>query len=258
MRAFIIFCINMTAYACLAQNVGIGIPVPATKLHVVDPTPLTIVITGENTYVGGTDGIGVYGRSVNNPGFGNGVSGEGGQAGVFGYGYGTSFTGTTYGVYGQSLGSLLVGTRTGVYGSAAGGAINYGVYCDGNGVYTGTWTLASDLKFKKDLSPVGDALELIRKLNPVSYLLKKAEFPMMNFPTGRQFGFIAQEVENVIPQLVENSTHPGAKKEDKDIEFKAVNYIGMIPILAKAIQELNEKVELLQKENEALKQRLPK
>ena len=257
MRTLIFICFIVSASIASAQNVGIGTPAPATKLHVVDASPLSIVVTGESTFSGTTDGIGVQGLSVNAPGYGTGVHGEGGGEGVFGYGYGTTSTGTIYGVRGVAFGSVSVGTRVGVWGSGGGGAINYGVYCDGNGVYTGTWTQVSDQKFKKDLSPVASALALVKRLNPVSYQMKKDEYPMMNFPSNRQYGFIAQEVESVLPQLVENGTHPGTNKGDKDIEFKAVNYIGMIPILARAIQELNDKVDQLQKENAELKRQLP-
>ncbi|MEO8151144.1 MAG: tail fiber domain-containing protein, partial [Bacteroidia bacterium] len=238
--------IPYTTVMSILQNgkVGIGTTAPMWKLHVVDATSNGTGIRGENSYAGSAFGTGVYGKSVNSPGSGSGVKGQGGFSGVFGEGYGTTFVGTTHGVYGYASGSA--GTRTGVYGTAVGGTINYGVYCNGSGVYTGTWTDISDQKFKKELAPVAGALGLINQLNPVSYQLKTDEYPMMNFPAFRQYGFVAQEMEKVIPLLVENGTHPGATIEDKDIEFKTVNYIGMIPILTKAIQELS-------KENEELK-----
>ena len=47
--------------------------------------------------------------------------------------------------------------------------------------------------------------------------------------------------------------HPGATKEDNNIELKAVNYIGMIPILTKAIQEQQLMIEQLKTEIENLK-----
>lgn len=50
-------------------------------------------------------------------------------------------------------------------------------------------------------------------------------------------GFIAQEVQNVIPELVLSS-------DDK----LSVNYIGIIPILTKAVQELKAEVDALKRE----------
>jgi hypothetical protein len=64
---------------------------------------------------------------------------------------------------------------------------------------------------------------------------------------------VAQELENVIPLLVQNATHPAASNTDKDIEFKSVNYIGMIPILTKALQEKQAEIESLKSEIQLLK-----
>jgi len=232
-------------------NVGIGTGAPVYKLHVVNAVAGAETTYSENTYVGNYDGVGVYSRSVNNPYWGYGVQGSGGYMGVNGYGDGTTSINTVYGVYGAATGTA--GTRTGVYGTALGGATNYGVYCNGNGVYTGTWALLSDQKFKTNLVSVSGALALVNQLNPVSYNLKKDEYPQMNFPSGTQYGFVAQELEKVIPILVENGTHPGATKEDADVTLKSVNYIGMIPILTKAIQEQQLQIEALQAEIKAMK-----
>jgi len=49
--------------------------------------------------------------------------------------------------------------------------------------------------------------------------------------------------------------HPGATKNDPVIEYDALNYIGMIPILVKAIQEQQAEIELLREEIELLKQK---
>lgn len=233
-------------------NVGIGTATPSAKLEVLTNVAGAKAISCENTSVGDTEGYGLRARSVNNPGFGTGVFGEGGWTGVYGKGNGTTGTVSSFGLLGYAEGSA--GTRYGVYGYAYGGTTNYGVYCSGNGGYTGTWTLVSDQKFKEDVTPVRSASELIAQLNPVSYLLKRDEFPGMNFPEGRQYGFIAQELEKVIPILVENGSHPGVNQGDANIELKAVNYIGMIPILTKAMQEQQEMIEELKKQNELLLQ----
>ncbi len=229
---------------------GIGTTSPTRKLHVVDGAAAATAMYAENTYVGNSDGTGVTGKSRNNGYYGTGVTGEGGYIGVSGYGNGGSATQSVFAVYGYADGSA--GTRYGVYGTANGGTTNYGVYCSGNGGYTGTWTQISDEKFKTDVTPLNSALALVNQLNPVSYQLKTKEFPMMNFPEARQYGFIAQELEQVIPLLVENGSHPGATKEDQDIKLKAVNYIGMIPVLTKAMQEQNELIKTLQRRIEVL------
>jgi hypothetical protein len=86
-------------------------------------------IYAAHTYSGTFDRYGVYGTSVNAPGYGIGVHGEGGFRGVIGIANATTYTSQAYGVYGSATGSA--GQRFGVYGiSSATGAstINYGVY----------------------------------------------------------------------------------------------------------------------------------
>jgi hypothetical protein len=220
-------------------------------LHVVSPN-IGATAYVENTNTSG-EPIGVYGKTITTPGFGVGIKGDGGYIGVMGLGTTLSMD-LTIGVEGQATGAATnIGVKgmsdynepasynIGVYGTAEKGAHPLGIVCNGSGTYSGTWTNPSDQKFKTDISPVKGALDLIGLLNPVSYKMNRDEYPMMNFPAFRQYGFVAQELEKVIPLLVEFGAHPGATKEDKPIEYKAVNYIGMIPILTKALQELNEK-----------------
>jgi hypothetical protein len=236
------------------NNVGIGTTAPVnSKLQVVS-TDTKSGINGTTNYAlglsypdraagvrgdylgtGSLDFAGVAGYSTStNAGYGFGVFGHGNYVGVRGYASGTSYTGIAYGVFGTADGST--GTRYGVYGAASGGSTNYGVYCTGNGAYTGTWTLASDQKFKTNVKDINGALGQIMQVAPKTYDMRIADFPSMNFAKGTQFGFIAQELETVFPELVENGAAPGESK-DKIIEYKGVNYIGLIPVLTKAIQE---------------------
>lgn len=104
----------------------------------------------------------------------------------------------------------------------------------GTTVY-GSFTNSSDERFKKDIENVKYGLKEIEKLRPVSfkYIRDKNE--------EAQYGFIAQEVKNILNDLV---------KEDKD-GYLNLSYNGIIPILVKSIQELSERVKNLeQKSNE--------
>ncbi len=244
--------VTATTWDPVTGNTGFGTALPSYRIHATTSAGSRAVF-GENTLPGNNNGVGVYGKSTNNPGYGEGVIGEGSFRGVEGFCAATTYTGTAYGVYGVATGTT--GTRTGVLGTANGGTFNYGVYCNGSGGYTGTWTLISDRKFKKDIEPVSAALTLVGQLNPVSYHLKADEYPMFNFPAFRQYGFIAQELEEVIPDLVEKGTHPNTNREENDIELKAINYTGMIPVLTKAIQEQQALIEQLQKQVDELKKK---
>ena len=164
--------------------------------------------------------------------------------GVYGYADGTN-SGVKYGVFG-STGLFSSGTR-------------YGIYCVGNGSYTGTWTQTSDVKFKENIKKYEGALEDLMKLQTKTYYFKNnSEYAHMNFSKKLQYGLIAQEVEEIFPELVENGVHPGkfnekTNSEGEPIKYKAMNYIGLIPVLIQSIQEQQEMIEELKKEIENLK-----
>ena len=105
---------------------------------------------------------------------------------------------------------------------------------------------ASDRRYKKNITPVTSALEKLSKLNPVNYDWRTAEFPHKGFEDKKQWGFIAQEIEKVMPELV---------KEDKKGYLK-LNYTGVIPLLTKAMQEQQTEMEKQQKEIDQLKAQL--
>jgi hypothetical protein len=146
----------------------------------------------------------------------------------------------------------------GVYGSASSASsTNYGVYCSGNGGYTGTWSSLSDGKFKNNIAKLAEGtISKIMQLKPSTYTLKTEEYKFMNLPEGSQFGFVAQDLEQVFPTLVVNSSHPGEQGvggNSAQINYKAVNYIGLIPILTKAIQEQQTTIQDLKSEIESLR-----
>ncbi|MGD0710406.1 MAG: tail fiber domain-containing protein [Bacteroidales bacterium] len=208
-------------------------------------------IHAEFSNTGNIDGFAVYGKSDAADWWGYGGYFDSKYIGVYSYAHNSSVN-PVYGFYGFASSSAAASVY-GVYGSASTtGGTAYGVYCSGNGAYTGTWTLASDAKFKKDVVGYTGALDNILQLRPVSYTMKTNEYPFMGFASGTQIGFIAQEMEKVFPTLVENSSHPGAKKEDPAVMYKGINYIGLIPVLVKAIQEQQAEIETLKAQVKSL------
>ena len=80
----------------------------------------------------------------------------------------------------------------------------------------------------------------------------------MNLPQGEQVGFIAQDMEKVFPQLV-STIADKQLNNGKSFEYKGINYIGLIPLLTKAIQEQQEEIsELKQEVKSCLTQQLRK
>ena len=113
-------------------------------------------------------------------------------------------------------------------------------------ISVGGSALTSDQRYKKNITPVTGALEKLSKLNPVNYDWRRDEFKERGFSDRKQWGFIAQEVEKVMPELVHEDMNG----------YQSLNYVGVIPLLTKAMQEQQTEMEKQQKEIDELKAQL--
>lgn len=97
----------------------------------------------------------------------------------------------------------------------------------------GVISCSSDRSLKKDVVDVSSGLDALMQLRPVSFHWNSQEEG-----EGKYLGFIAQEVEEVLPELVSiDSTG-----------YKQLNSIGLIPVVAKAVQEQQGLILSLQQE----------
>jgi hypothetical protein len=96
---------------------------------------------------------------------------------------------------------------------------------------SGDLNSTSDERLKDNIKPITNALSDVTQLEGVSFDWKD---------TGtRGHGFIAQQVEPILPDLVNT---------DEDTGMKSVNYIGMIGHLVEAIKEQQEQIDALKKQ----------
>ncbi len=108
---------------------------------------------------------------------------------------------------------------------------------------TGELSSASDRRLKRDFQELDGALEVIKALHPVSYEFRTEQFPDMELSTSRQMGLVAQELEEILPDLVAE----GSEVNDIDgngFTAKSVKYQELIPLLIKAVQELLQEIEI--------------
>ncbi len=126
----------------------------------------------------------------------------------------------------QVAGDIRVGTGgTGCVRDSAGSSI--------------AGTCSSDVRFKKNITPFGRALDNVARLQPVHFSWRADEFADKHFGTTPTSGLIAQDVEQIMPELV-TSDEQG---------YRAVRY-GDLPMhMLQAIKDLKA-------ENDALKLRL--
>ena len=112
----------------------------------------------------------------------------------------------------------------------------------GNVVANGA-VLTSDRRFKDNIRPVEDALGKIRQLQGSTYTFRTKEFEDYHFGEGTQYGFIAQDVEKVIPDIVAKF----------DNGYYGINYTSLIPVLTEAIKEQDQIITAQKTEMEDMK-----
>lgn len=106
----------------------------------------------------------------------------------------------------------------------------------GNIIASGTIT-PSDARYKKNIKSINNPLSLLMRMKPSTYNYNTDAFPLKKFNEGKQYGLIAQDLEQVVPELV---------KTYKD-GYKGVNYTELIPILIGAIQDQQKQIEELKR-----------
>lgn len=232
-------------------HVGIGTTAPTYTLHVVSPHKYTgyfttdsimgsgilnsletqpAAVKGAYLGTGANDGIGVLGISLtSSASYGAGVVGRGNWYGVV--------------ALGQSggMGGLYVSGNSATYAAN----INGTLYLNGNFAGTGTNSYTSDAKLKKNITGITNAMDVISRIKPSTYEFKTGEFGSMYLPQGKHYGVIAQELQQVLPELVLKNTFTEPDKKDGSFDYLSVNYNELIPILIKGMQEQQETIETL-------------
>ncbi len=191
--------------------------------------------------------VGVNGAAYGSPAS-VGVRGLGNGGAAFSKG--GDFTGIgspndNYGVYGLAIGGNVA---TGVWAESAGAPFGFASWTNGTAASSQQGIFLSDQQFKTDVSDMESALETINKLQPKNYYMDTVNYPHMQFATKMQYGFIAQEVELVLPDVIHDNLYPAKYDEDNNIiapemPIKLMNYNAIIPINTLAIKELDREIQ---------------
>ncbi|WP_175489477.1 tail fiber domain-containing protein [Neolewinella agarilytica] len=283
-----------------AGNVGVGANAHANyRMYLLNSREYNALRITSNQYTSATR-IGLYNLTVS--------KGTGARFGIFNelrddFANANS-SATSYGIYNKmsitnrsrSIGftnSILNKNNNGneaIYGfysvvnvNSTGNAKMYGVYSDiqGDNNYAGyftgkmhingDFTLTSDASLKTNTADVTDAIAILRDLKPQTYKFKKGNRFGYN-PDQMYYGFMAQEVESVLPSIVSDINHPTVyledekgtqldeegsviEQEEKSEEelaptkkyeaetLKAIRYLDLIAILTQAVKDQQEIIE---------------
>jgi hypothetical protein len=119
----------------------------------------------------------------------------------------------------------------------------YNLQVNGTGVWgAGAYVNGSDSRIKEDIQPLASGLDVVKKLNPVTYKYKET----WSSDQSIQSGFIAQELLTALDGQIYVD---GVVQQGGTEGYYSVAYQNLIPVLAKAIQELKI-------ENDSLKSRI--
>ncbi len=102
--------------------------------------------------------------------------------------------------------------------------------------YAIDFVITSDVRWKKNVRTLSDALDKAMRLRGVSFEWRADARKNGELPKGTQVGFIAQEVERVLPEVVHT---------DSD-GYKSVSYANLTALLVEAMKELHAEKEALE------------
>ncbi|MDN5203266.1 tail fiber domain-containing protein [Fulvivirgaceae bacterium BMA10] len=111
----------------------------------------------------------------------------------------------------------------------------------------------SDGRFKKNIQEISGGLEKIKQLRPVTYEWKNGIEENLKLKK-HNYGFISQEVEKVLPNMVTTGTFSINGRLINDFRF--LNTSDLTPILVNAVQEQNHIIEKQQVEIAWLKEQI--
>ncbi|SNT07515.1 Chaperone of endosialidase, partial [Ekhidna lutea] len=114
-------------------------------------------------------------------------------------------------------------------------AVTGSITIDKKGRVTAVNGTPSDRRLKEQINPLSGALDKIDSLGAYTYYYKNG-----NFDKSLQYGFIAQELESVYPDLVEENDG-----------FKSIKFGFVVPILFQAVKEQKEVISSLNEEVES-------
>jgi len=105
----------------------------------------------------------------------------------------------------------------------------------------------SDLRYKTNVRSITSPLEKVKSLRGVYFNWDQKSFPDKNFSDNTELGFIAQEVEKVLPEVVSKDKTPE--------EYRSVKYDKVVALLVEAIKEQQKQIDSLKSQVKNLKRK---
>lgn len=104
---------------------------------------------------------------------------------------------------------------------------------------------SSDARFKTNIAAITNPLQKVLALRGVHFNWNTVAFPQRMFSDKRTFGFIAQEVEKVLPEIIQTENTPEG--------YKSVQYDKVVALLVEAMKEQQKQINSLRSQVKKLK-----
>jgi len=119
----------------------------------------------------------------------------------------------------------------------------FAIYALGKVGGTNGWFIVSDVRYKKNIEPLTNSISKVSQLEGVKYDFRTDEFEQLRFNESRQIGLIAQQVRDILPEVVSEDAQG----------YLSVDYSSIVPVLIEAIKEQQQHIEKLKDELNALR-----
>jgi len=108
---------------------------------------------------------------------------------------------------------------------------------------------------QNNIKPVQNSLEIVSKLQPVSFNYDEAWAEKLGLKTTAQYGFVGKEAQKTNPALVavQAKDYSAGKNAYKTATLTKVDYESLIPLLVGSIKEQQAQIEALKQEVQQLK-----
>jgi hypothetical protein len=138
------------------------------------------------------------------------------------------FNNSTY-MYLDNNGEIGIGTRN----------PSEKLHVSGSICATGSIGSCSDERFKENIHDIDNALDQVERIKGVEFSWKKEDYPDYDFSDEEQIGFIAQDLKEVLPEVVSVGSDG----------YHSIDYGKLTPVLVEAVKQLKT-------ENDELRARL--
>ncbi len=116
----------------------------------------------------------------------------------------------------------------------------------------------SDSEIKKNVHNIEAPIQKVLKLEPKSFEYDTQHYKHLNFQSGTHYGFLAENVASVFPELVKTKTvsYNFGKNSTRDAKVKTVEEHELISVLVAAIKEQQTLIEKLQADLQQIKSKV--